>query len=350
MRLYRPFSADAVVAALPKTVRAMAVLDRTKEPGSVGEPLYLDVVAALAESIAAAVALRPAAGDRRPLRPLVEGVHAGDGRGGAARATVEQPKRHFTVGIRDDVTHMSIATDTDSPPTARGRGAGAVLRPRLRRHRRCQKSSVKIIGENTDLWVQGYFVYDSKKAGSVTVSHLRFGPKPIRSSYLITDADFIACHQFSLLGKMKVLDYAKEGATFLLNSPYPADASGTTFPAGPAADDRQAPALLGDRRRRDRARGRPGQPHQHGDAACFFELGRFPRRRRRSHQGVGGEDLRRCGPTIVERNFAAIDRSRRSLPASRCPSGHKPRGSRRWSRRAPRLRKARHGAAPGRRR
>ena len=134
------------------------------------------------------------------------------------------PKRHFTVGITDDVTHLSLAPDTEFRyPRPAGEVQAMFFGTGSDGTVGAAKNTVKIIGEGTDLWAQGYFVYDSKKAGSVTVSHLRFGPNPIRSSYLIERADFVACHRFGLLGKLMVLGHARDGATFLLNSPYPAD-------------------------------------------------------------------------------------------------------------------------------
>ena len=222
VRLYRPFPAEALVAALPATVRRVAVLDRTKEPGAAGEPLYQDVVCALAE--------RAAAGG--PAMPLVVGGRYGlaskEFTPAMARAALdnlaaERPRSHFTVGIADDVSRTSLPVDTGfSTEDAAGLRAvffglgsdGTVG---------ANKTSVKIVGEGTDLFAQGYFVYDSKKSGSVTVSHLRMGPRPIRSSYLIEQANFVACHQFHFLDRMDVLGRAAPGATFLLNSPWPAD-------------------------------------------------------------------------------------------------------------------------------
>jgi pyruvate-ferredoxin/flavodoxin oxidoreductase len=218
VRLYRPFSVEHFIHALPKSVKSIAVLDRTKEPGSVGEPLYTDVVAALQEGWP----------DLKP-RPRVIG-----GRYGLAskeftpamvKAVFEElsrptPKNHFTIGIHDDVTHTSIEYDpsfsTETEGTVRalfyGLGADGTVG--------ANKNSIKIIGEDTDHYAQGYFVYDSKKSGSMTVSHLRFGPQLIRSSYLITRANFVACHQFGFLERMNVLEHAEPGATFLLNSPF----------------------------------------------------------------------------------------------------------------------------------
>ena len=223
IRLFQPFPVDQVMAALPSTVRAIAVLDRTKEPGAVGEPLYQAIVTAIAERMD---------GDEPPFAAMPRVI---GGRYGLASKEVtpgmikpvfdelasERPKRHFTVGIYDDVTRLSLPIDADfRRAAAGGRGPGGLLRPRLRRHRRREPRSIKIIGEGTDLHAQGYFVYDSKKSGGITVSHLRFGPEPIRSAYLIDAADFVACHQFSLLEKTDVLGFAKPGATMLLNSPY----------------------------------------------------------------------------------------------------------------------------------
>jgi pyruvate-ferredoxin/flavodoxin oxidoreductase len=226
IRLFQPFPAEQVLAALPKTVRAIAVLDRTKEPGAVGEPMYQSVVASLAEAM----------DDDNP--PFATAPRVIGGRYGLSSKEFTpsmikpifdemlgaRPKRHFTVGIYDDVTNLSlpIATSFSHPRPAGevqalfyGLGSDGTVG--------ANKASVKIIGEGTDLFAQGYFVYDSKKSGSVTSSHLRFGPERIRSTYLVDDADFVACHQFGLLQTVKVLEHAKQGATFLLNSPHGPD-------------------------------------------------------------------------------------------------------------------------------
>ena len=230
VRLFRPFSMAHFVAALPPTVKAIAVLDRTKEPGSAGEPLYLDVLAALHEMTQN--------GDHAPdsvhASRITHHVSVVGGRYGLSskeftpamvKAVFDElgktrPKNHFTVGINDDVTHTSLEYDpnfsTEDPKTVRalfyGVGADGTVG--------ANKNSIKIIGEETDQFAQGYFVYDSKKSGSTTVSHLRFGPRPIRSSYLIRQANFIACHQFSFLERFDVLQLAEPGATFLLNSTF----------------------------------------------------------------------------------------------------------------------------------
>ena len=173
------------------------------------------------------------------------------------------------------------------------------------------KESVKIIGSQTGLHAQGYFVYDSKKSGSMTVSHLRFGPDPIRSTYLIEQADFVACHHFGLLERFDVLETAKPGATFLLNAPYPASEVWHHLPArGPSRDSRPQHPLRHDRRRPDRPPGRHGGAHQHRDAAVLLRALRrdADRRSHRCHQAVDREGLRHgAGASIVERNLAAVD-------------------------------------------
>ena len=256
VRLYRPFPAEQLVAALPPTVRAIAVLDRTKEPGALGEPLYLDVLAALAENA-------DSAEPRFERLPRVIGGRYGlsskEFTPGMAKAVFDElaaadPKRHFTVGITDDVTHLSLAPNTEfryrRPAGEKqavffGTGSDGTVG--------ASKSSVKIISENTDLYAQGYFVYDSRKAGSVTVSHLRVGPNPIRSSYLIERADFVACHQFGLLGKMDVLGHRQGRRHLPAQQPLPGRRRLVRTPHdGPGTPRPQAHAVLGDRRRQDR--------------------------------------------------------------------------------------------------
>ena len=222
VRLYRPFACEAFVAALPPSVRSIAVLDRTKEPGAVGEPLYVDVVTALAE--AATSAKRKFAETPRVIGGRY-GLSSKEFTPAMALAVFDElkkaePQNHFTVGINDDVTHTSLAFDpefsTENPRTVRalfyGLGSDGTVG--------ATKNSVKIIGTDTPNHVQGYFVYDSKKAGSVTVSHLRFGPSPIRSTYLIHSASFVGCHQFEFLDRIDVLEGAAPGAVFLLNAPF----------------------------------------------------------------------------------------------------------------------------------
>jgi len=220
VRLFRPFAAEAFLSALPKTARAVAVLDRTKEPGSLGEPLYMDVVTAISEA-AGGKASRP---DLRVVGGRY-GLSSKEFTPAMAKGVFDElkkagPKNHFTIGIHDDVTHTSLEYDaefsTEDPHTVRalfyGLGSDGTVG--------ANKNSIKIIGKGTDNYAQGYFVYDSKKAGSVTVSHLRFGPNPIRSTYLISKASFVACHQFQFLERMDVVEAAQPGATFLLNAPF----------------------------------------------------------------------------------------------------------------------------------
>ncbi len=233
VRLYRPFDAQALVAALPPTVKAVAVLDRTKEPGATGEPLYQDVVTALAEAVATGAA--PFAAMPRVIGGRY-GLSSKEFTPAMCKAvfdelTLKSPKNHFTVGINDDVTHTSLAYDpafsTEPEDVVRavfwGLGADGTVG--------ANKNSIKIIGEETPNSAQGYFVYDSKKSGSVTTSHLRFGPRPIHSSYLINHANFVAIHQFGFVERYPVLDAAVRGATVLLNSPYGPDEVWDKLPA-----------------------------------------------------------------------------------------------------------------------
>jgi pyruvate-ferredoxin/flavodoxin oxidoreductase len=221
VRLYRPFDVKAFIAALPATVKSIAVLDRTKEPGATGEPLYQDIVTVLSEYAASLPFAKPTViGGRYGLSSkeftpaMVKGIFD--------ELKKPSPKNHFTIGIDDDVTHTSLSYDptfsTEDPKTVRalfyGLGSDGTVG--------ANKNSIKIIGSETPNYAQGYFVYDSKKSGSMTTSHLRFGPNPIKSSYLITRASFVACHNFSFLEKMNVLEAAMPGAVFLLNSPYSA--------------------------------------------------------------------------------------------------------------------------------
>ncbi len=225
VRLYRPFSINAFVASLPKTTKNIAVLDRTKEPGATGEPLYIDVVAALAEAKATGKLSLPS-------EPRVIGGRYGLSSKEFTPAMVKSvfdemkksnPKNHFTVGIVDDVTHTSLdydaSFDIEPPEVFRamfyGLGADGTVG--------ANKNSIKIIGGETDFYAQGYFVYDSKKSGSQTVSHLRFGPKPIHSTYLINQANFVGCHQWFFVEKFDVLEKAAPGGVFLLNSIYGPD-------------------------------------------------------------------------------------------------------------------------------
>ena len=223
VRLYRPLDGKALLASLPKSVKSIATLDRCKEPGAAGEPLYMDMMTALGENAAdlpfekgmpAMIGGRYGLSSKEFTPAMIKGVFDE-----LARLA---PKNHFTIGINDDVSHSSLEFDpefsTEDPKTVRalfyGLGSDGTVG--------ANKNSIKIIGSETPNYAQGYFVYDSKKSGSMTTSHLRFGPNPIRSTYLITRASFVACHNFSFLEKMDVLEAAMPGAVFLLNSPYSA--------------------------------------------------------------------------------------------------------------------------------
>jgi pyruvate-ferredoxin/flavodoxin oxidoreductase len=224
VRVYRPFSAGHFLAALPASVKGIAVLDRTKEPGALGEPLYLDVVTALAE---AGRHIRTVGGRYGLSSKEYTPAHA---KAVFDNLSAPTPQNHFTVGIVDDVTHLSLPVDhefdIEPDDVVRGvffgLGADGTVG--------ANKNTIKIIGEETENYGNGYFVYDSKKSGAVTISHLRFGPRPIRSSYLVKRANFVACHQYVFLDKYDVLAYAGPGAVFLLNSPFPADQAWDDLP------------------------------------------------------------------------------------------------------------------------
>ena len=215
VHLYRPFVADYMLRELPKTVKTISVLDRTKEPGSIGEPLYLDVLAAINGSDFAGVKVytgRYGLGSKDTTPGDIIAVYR--------NAESETPKRRFTIGIVDDVTNLSlpIVENPDTTPTGThsckfwGLGADGTVS--------ANKNSIKIIGDNTDMYAQGYFAYDSKKSGGLTVSHLRFGKTPIKSTYYISKADFVACHNPSYVDKYDIVDDLKEGGSFLLNCPW----------------------------------------------------------------------------------------------------------------------------------
>ncbi|MDU2317517.1 MAG: 2-oxoacid:acceptor oxidoreductase family protein, partial [Cutibacterium acnes] len=222
LHLFRPFPTAEVVKAIPETARTVAVLDRTKEPGSNGEPLFLDVLAALSEA--------HSRGTRNSM-PIVSGGRYGISSkeftpgmvaGIVAELELESPRPRFTIGIDDDVTGISLPwepLDIEDPTTIRavfyGMGSDGTVG--------ANKNTIKILGSDPNTYAQGYFVYDSKKSGSKTTSHLRFGPKPIEAPYLVSQAGFIGIHAWGILESMDVLTMAREGTTVLLNSPYSAD-------------------------------------------------------------------------------------------------------------------------------
>ncbi len=215
VRLYRPFVADAFVRALPASCKRIAVLDRTKEPGSLGEPLYLDVCTALLEKGVKGIRViggRYGLGSKEFTSTMVKAVYD--------NLAAKAPKNHFTIGITDDITHTSLdfSEKFDAAPAGStsckfyGLGSDGTVGS--------NKNTVKIIGDHTEKYVQAYFFYDSKKSGGITVSHLRFGDKPIQSEYLIDSADFIACHNPSYVTRYDMISDLKEGGSFLLNAPW----------------------------------------------------------------------------------------------------------------------------------
>jgi pyruvate-ferredoxin/flavodoxin oxidoreductase len=312
VRLYRPFSLAHFVAALPKSVRSIAVLDRTKEPGAVGEPLYLDVVTALSEARdLEGAGLRPQArvvGGRY-------GLSSKEFTPAMVMAVLDElktpsPRNHFTVGIVDDVTHRSLGYDPEleiePEETFRavffGLGADGTVG--------ANKASIKIIGEETGLEAQGYFVYDSKKSGAITISHLRFGRRPIRSSYLVRTAAFVGCHQFGFLDRYDVLDYAAPGAVLLLNAPFPEDQVWDRLPV-----EVQAQILAKKIRLYSIDAGRVARENGMGGRinsvmqTCFFAIsGVLPRTEAIAKIKESlAKTYGKKGDEVVRRNFAAVD-------------------------------------------
>jgi len=324
VRLYRPFDVRRFVAALPKSVKRIAVLDRTKEPGAAGEPLYQDVVTALAESWTGAT------------RPLVVGGRYGlsskEFTPAMAIAVFDElaraePRRHFTVGIVDDVTHLSLSHDReldrllerartdDVRCVFHGLGSDGTVG--------ANKNSVKIVGEETPLHAQGYFVYDSRKSGAVTVSHLRFSKRPIRSTYLIRSANFVACHQFHFLERMNVLEEADEGATFLLNSPYGAAEVWSKLPIETQRQilEKRLRMYVVDADRVAREAGLGGRINTVMQT-CFFALsGVLPREEAIARiKGAIQKSYGSRGRSMLEKNFAAVDASLGGLAEVRVPA------------------------------
>jgi len=316
IRLYRPFSVADFAAALPKTVRQVAVLDRTKEPGAVGEPLYLDVVSALSEAttdglfpqLPRIVAGRYGLSSKEFTPAMALAIFA--------ELSAPAPRRHFIVGINDDVSHRSLEYDEslriEPADVVRavffGLGSDGTVGS--------NKNTIKIIGEETDHYAQGYFVYDSRKAGAVTVSHLRFGPRPIRSSYKIQRASFIACHQPQLLDRVEIAELAEEGATLLLNAPWPRERAFDLLP-------REVQQLLISRKMRlflidgQRVAEEAGLGRMVSTVmqTCFFALaGVLPKEialdkiRQAAQKSYG-----KRGTEVVRRNLAAIDRTLENL-------------------------------------
>ncbi|MHB8417967.1 MAG: pyruvate:ferredoxin (flavodoxin) oxidoreductase [Myxococcales bacterium] len=310
VHLFRPFAAEAFLAALPPTVRAVAALDRTKEPGAPGDPLYLDAVAAAAEAGRGFRVLGGRYGlSSKEFTPAMAIAVFDE----LARA---EPRRHFTVGIVDDVTHRSLTHDRDldiepadvTRAVFYGVGSDGTVG--------ANKSSIKIIGEETDRFVQGYFVYDSKKSGSLTVSHLRFGPRPLRSSYLVRRAGFVACHQSRLLERLDVLGCAAPGATFLLNSPLRPAELWDSLPREVQTQIVEKKLRLHtiDAERVAAASGLSGRINTVMQS-CFFALtGVVPRERAIAAMKREAEkSYHKKGPEIVRQNCEVIDRALEAL-------------------------------------
>ncbi|TAK67518.1 MAG: pyruvate:ferredoxin (flavodoxin) oxidoreductase [Betaproteobacteria bacterium] len=321
VRLYRPFDTEAVVAALPRSVRAIAVLDRTKEPGAVGEPMYQDIVTALVEAWPQDLAMPKVIGGRY-------GLSSKEYTPAMAKAALDelskpQPKRHFTVGIVDDVTRLSLAVDESFDTEAEdvtcavfyGLGADGTVG--------ATKNSVKIIGENTPLHAQGYFVYDSKKSGAITISHLRFGPRPIESTYLIRRADFVACHQFEFMGKLDVLALARPGATFLLNSPYGPDEIWDKLPRETQEQilAKNLKMYVVDALTVAQEAGLAGRINT-VTQACFFAIsGILPREEAiEKIKSSIRKTYGKRGESVLSRNFAAVDQSLAALREVKVPA------------------------------
>jgi len=310
VHLYRPFSNQHLLAALPESVKSIAVLDRTKEIGASGEPLYQDVITALVEAVSdhTIKGLPHVIGGRYGLSSkeftpaMVKAVFD--------EMAKESPKNHFTIGINDDVTHTSldfdpsfqIEGDKGTRALFFGLGADGTVG--------ANKNSIKIIGENTDLYCQGYFVYDSKKSGSRTVSHLRFGPEPIHSPYLIQSASFIACHQFDQVNRIEILKDAAEGAVFLLDSPHAADKVWDKLPqpVQQTIIDRNIKLYVIDATSVALEAGM-GKRINTIMQACFFELSGVlpPDEAIAQIKNAIEKTYHSKGRAVVEKNFAAVD-------------------------------------------
>jgi pyruvate-ferredoxin/flavodoxin oxidoreductase len=329
VRLYRPFPAEALLAALPPTVRRVAVLDRTKEPGSLGEPLFLDVLSALAEGHALA-----GTGERTgpEIMPVVTGGRYGLSSkeftpgmvaGVFADLAAARPKPRFTIGINDDVSRISLdydpSLDIEPAGTVRsvffGLGSDGTVG--------ANKNTIKILGADKGLNAQGYFVYDSKKSGSQTVSHLRFGPEPIQAPYLVQAASFVGCHQAELMERADVLGVAAPGATLLLNTPRPAADVWDSLPR-PVQDQilaKHISVYAIDATEVAREAGLPGRINTVLQT-CFFAIsGVLPRDDAiAAIKAAIAKTYGRRGAEVVERNNAAVDQAVASLHQVKVPS------------------------------
>jgi len=324
VRLFRPFSVKDFVAALPDTTHRIAVLDRTKEPGSVGEPLYLDVVTALREGCEMGLA----SFDEEPrVIGGRYGLSSKEFTPAMVKAVFDElkkhtPKNHFTVGIVDDVTHKSLPFNSEfeieSSDVVRaiffGLGSDGTVG--------ANKNSIKIIGEETDYFAQGYFVYDSKKSGGTTISHLRFGPRPIQAPYLIQHASFLACHQWQFLDRFDVLDHAAEGAVFLVNSTYAPDEVWSHFSAEVQEQiiSKKLKCYVIDAYKVAKAAGMGGRINTIMQT-CFFAISRvLPREEAIAHiKNAIRKTYAQKGEAVVQKNFTAVDQTLAALSEVEIP-------------------------------
>ena len=324
VRLYRPFDAKRMMEALPATVKSLAVLDRTKEPGALGEPLYLDVVAALTEGLAngwgslksmpRVCCGRYGLSSKEFTPAMIKAVFD--------NLAAARPKNHFTIGIEDDVTKTSLVFDpefsTESDKVVRamfyGLGSDGTVG--------ANKNSIKIIGENTDNYAQGYFVYDSKKAGAITISHLRFGPAPIRSIYLVSKANFVACHQPVFLERYDMLKELVPGGTFLLNTDYRAAEVWDKLPQSMQQGliEKKAKFYIIDAISVARATGMGGRINTIMQT-CFFALsGVLPREDAIAQiKYTIQKTYGRKGEDVVQKNIAAVDQTLANLVEVKIP-------------------------------
>ena len=334
VRLFRPFSIKDLVSALPVTTRSIAVLDRTKEPGAAGEPLYQDVLTALAETKSEGLS-------KFECEPVVVGGRYGLSSKEFTPAMVkgvydnlakDKPANHFTIGIVDDVSHTSLPFDTELDIEADdvtravffGLGSDGTVG--------ANKNSIKIIGEETDFYAQGYFVYDSKKSGAITISHLRFGPRPIQSTYLIRRANFVAVHSWEFFDKYDVVDYTKEGAVLLLNSTYPTEKVWEHFSVEvqDAIIKKKLKVFVIDAYKVAKETGMGGRINTIMQT-CFFAIsGVLPRDEAIAQIKKAIEKTySKKGADIVQKNFAAVDQTLAALnelpvPAKATSTRHMP--------------------------
>ena len=310
VRLYRPFSTEHLLAAMPASTKAVAVLDRTKEPGANGEPLYQDVLTSLLESLNEGrlgempklIGGRYGLSSKEFTPAMVKAIYD--------ELVKEKPKNHFTIGIFDDLTQSSLEFDPSFTLQEEGMTQALFFGLGADGTVGANKNSIKIIGENTDMYAQGYFVYDSKKSGSQTVSHLRFGKRPIRRPYLVQEADFVACHKFNFTEKVDMLKYAKPGATFLLNSPYSPEEvwDQLPLPMQEALIDKELKFYVIDASKVARDTGM-GSRINTIMQTCFFALsGVLPRDEAIAQIKKAIEKTYfKKGKAVIEQNFKAVD-------------------------------------------